>query len=121
MPETLTRSSPDGRADTDVWKITVDRPGQRFSAPLHIGTLDVAWTDALPALTRGTGTGGNGHSRLALFERTDARLDEYHYWGGAPAIAIYDMETDGHALGSERRLGALPGRYTESLRLDRLQ
>lgn len=114
--------SPDGRAGIDVWELAANGPGQRLSAPLRVGTLDEAWTDALPALTRssGPGTDGNGRSQLVLFERTDAKLDEYHYWGGAPAIASYDIEADGHALGSEKRLGPLPGRFTESLRLDRL-
>ena len=119
--------SAEGRGGIDVWTIAADRTERRLSAPMHIGTLDVAWTDALPALTReagsgsGGGTGGTGRSRLVLFERTDAHLDEYHYWGGAPALARYDFEADGHALGTEQRLGTLPGRYTETLRLDRLQ
>jgi hypothetical protein len=36
-------------------------------------------------------------------------------------LARYDFEADGHALGTEQRLGTLPGRYTETLRLDRLE
>ncbi len=113
--------SPDGRAKTDVWTIAAGGPGQRFSAPLHIGTLGMPWTDALPALTRGADPDGKMRSRLVLFERTDAQLDEYHYWGGAPALSRYSIEANNHALGNEERLGPLPGRFTESLRLDRLQ
>lgn len=120
-------ASPEGRDGIDVWTIVPGRADRRLSPPVHVGTLDAAWTDALPALTRetdsgsGSGAGGTGHAQLVLFERTDAQLDEYHYWGGAPALARYDLAANGHALGSEQRLGTLPGRYTETLRLERLQ
>ena len=115
-------SAPDGRTGIDVSTIAVDGRNHRLAAPVHVGTLDdIAWADALPALARGTDADGNSRSRLVLFERTDARLDEYHYWGGAPALTSFILEGDGQVLGHEDRLGTLPGRYTESLRLDRLQ
>jgi hypothetical protein len=106
-------------ANIDVWTIM---PGQRFAAPTHAGTIaQVSWADMLPALvTRRDATGGRA-PLVALFERTNAPLDEFHFTGGAPALAAYPLDSQGKRIGSLERYSPLPGRYTETLRLDRLK
>jgi hypothetical protein len=75
----------------------------------------------LPALvTRRDATGGRA-PLVALFERTNAPLDEFHFTGGAPALAAYPLDSQGKRIGSLERYSPLPGRYTETLRLDRLK
>ncbi|MEX3954798.1 hypothetical protein [Trinickia sp. EG282A] len=106
-------------ANIDVWTIV---PGRRFAVPTHAGTIaQISWADMLPALvTRRDATGGRA-PLIALFERTNAPLDEFHFTGGAPALAVYPLDPQGKRIGSLERYSQLPGRYTETLRLDRLQ
>lgn len=109
----LREPDPANRALIDVWTIAL---GPTFGAPVHAGTIpDVAWADALPALVTDT-----SQAVLALFERADAPLDEYHFTGGAPILAGCPLRTGGRTLGACVRWGVLPGRYSETLRLDRL-
>jgi GlcNAc-PI de-N-acetylase len=117
----LSRREPSAadRANIDVWTIA---PGRRFGEPVHAGTIgDVSWTDALPALVARGGVTGSREPTLALFERVNATLDEYHFTGGSPALAGYALSAQAHRLGRLERWSELPGRYSETLRLDRLQ
>jgi GlcNAc-PI de-N-acetylase len=108
-----------GGATIDVWAIA---PGRRNGQPTHAGTIgDVAWTDALPALVTRRDATGDAEPTLALFERVNETIDEYHLTGGAPALAGYALAARGTRLGPLERFAELPGRYTETLRLDRLQ
>ncbi|MEJ8794872.1 FG-GAP-like repeat-containing protein [Trinickia caryophylli] len=109
----LREPDPANPALIDVWTIAV---GPAFGAPVHAGTIaDVAWADALPALVDDA-----SQTVLALFERADAPLDEYHFTGGAPILAGCPLRAGGRTLGACVRWGVLPGRYSEALRLDRL-
>jgi LmbE family N-acetylglucosaminyl deacetylase len=113
--------SASNRANIDVWTIG---PAPDFGKPIHAGTIaDVPWADALPALiTRPGATGGStSTSLLALFERVSAPLDEYHVTGGAPALVGYSLAARGQELGAAERFGDLPGRYSETLWLERLR
>jgi hypothetical protein len=79
----------------------------------------------LPGLVTYRDAAGRPQAMLALYERMNATLDEYHLTGGAPVLAGYPL-TDpspqaGPQLGPPERFGTLPGRYSETLRLDRLQ
>jgi LmbE family N-acetylglucosaminyl deacetylase len=106
-------------ANIDVWTIA---PGRHFGEPIHAGTIgNTSWADALPALVTRRSVTGDPQPTLALFERTNAPLDEYHFTGGAPALAGYALDAHGRRLGPLERFAQLPGRYTETLRLDRLQ
>ncbi len=107
------------RANIDVWTIM---PGQRFAEPIHAGTIaHVSWADMLPALVTQRSEADRQAALVALFERTNAPLDEFHFTGGAPALAGYALDSQGTRLGPLERFAELPGRYTETLRLDRLQ
>jgi LmbE family N-acetylglucosaminyl deacetylase len=111
--------SPADHANIDVWTIS---PGRRLSEPAHAGTIgDVSWADALPALVTRRSATGEVRPTLALFERESAPLDEYHYTGGAPALAGYALAGHGARLAARERFAELPGRYTETLWLDRLR
>ncbi|CAN7240127.1 PIG-L family deacetylase [Trinickia sp. LjRoot230] len=110
-------------------------PGRRFGAPVHIGTIgDVAWTDARPSLVSADRDGKDGRhdderdkapANLVLFERTDALLDDFHFTGGAPALRAYSLATGSRTQRPTLRplppWGTLPGRYSETMRLDLLK
>ncbi len=105
-------------ANIDVWTIM---PGPRFAEPTHVGTIgDVSWADMLPAVVSRRDAAGHRAPLVALFERTNAPLDEFHFTGGAPSLAGYPLDTHDQRLGALERFSELPGRYTETLRLDRL-
>lgn len=116
---TMRVPNPAQRANIDVWTIA---GGPRFGAPAHAGTIaDVSWADAIPALVAQPGPLGDASPTLVLFRRANATLDEYHFTGGAPGLVGYPLLKRGGALGAAQDWGDLPGRYTETLRLDRLE
>jgi hypothetical protein len=121
----LTQREPSAtsRANIDVWTIALNG---RLGSLTHAGAIgDMGWSDVLPGLVTYRDAAGRPQAMLALYERMNATLDEYHLTGGAPALAGYPLTEPspqlGPQLGLPERFGALPGRYSETLRLDRLQ
>jgi LmbE family N-acetylglucosaminyl deacetylase len=111
-----TRADP---ATIDVWTLA---GGARLQAPVHAGAIgSVAWVDALPGLApRRADTSPTARSSLVLFSRVNMQLDEYRFTSGAPQLIDYPFLDAGRALGAGERWGPLAGRYSEALRIDRL-
>ncbi|HTH73977.1 MAG TPA: hypothetical protein VL635_06185, partial [Trinickia sp.] len=59
-------------------------------------------------------------SSLVLFSRVNMQLDEYRFTSGAPQLIAYPFLDAGRALGAGETWGPLAGRYSEALRIDRL-
>ncbi|MFM0733336.1 PIG-L family deacetylase [Paraburkholderia sediminicola] len=85
------------------------------SVPAHAATLHgMSWSDVIPAFVR-----DKRNAELVLYRRTDATLGDFYFTGGAPALTTYPVGV-GFALGAAQDLGELPGRFSETVRIDRL-
>lgn len=111
-----TRANP---ATIDVWTMA---GGARLQAPVHAGAIgSVAWVDTLPVLPpRRVDASATARAPLVLFSRVDMQLDEYRFTSGAPQLIAYPLLDAGRALGAGEAWGPLAGRYSEALRIDRL-
>jgi len=105
----------DGTSDDALIDIsTIDATGAT-TTPVQTATLrGMSWSDVFPAVVR-----DNGNVSLVLYRRTDATLGDFYFTGGAAALTRYPLNAN-FAPGDAQELGALPGLFSETLRIDRL-
>ncbi|MGF6769088.1 LmbE family N-acetylglucosaminyl deacetylase [Paraburkholderia sp. GAS199] len=111
----LEDASDDARIDVAAFDLAVDKNSSAAKAPVPVGTLQgMSWSDVFPAVVY-----DNGNPSLVLYRRTDATLGDFYFTGGSAALMRYPLNAN-FALGAAQELGALPGLFSETLRIDRL-
>ncbi|WP_144110190.1 PIG-L family deacetylase [Paraburkholderia sp. BCC1886] len=100
--------------DATIDVSTVDLTQTAGVATRTASLRGMSWSDVFPAVVR------DSHgTALVLYRRTDAMLGDFYFTGGSPALSRYAMG-EGSTLGAAQQLGALPGLFTETVRIDRL-